>query len=215
VPENQDKVQSNPMCIYHDRAADFFAQYEIVSAEQVHQRWLPLLDTLPSSQALDIGAGSGRDARFLASLGFRVTAVEPADALREQAITYWQQLPAPRPEIHWLADQLPELPKVQALKQRFDLVLLSAVWMHLTAVEREYTLPILCSLLAPNGLLVITLRHGDFSDGRNSYPVHSDEILRRINQLHLPLAPMLVTDLEPDTLGRSDVLWQTVVLKKG
>jgi 2-polyprenyl-3-methyl-5-hydroxy-6-metoxy-1,4-benzoquinol methylase len=202
------------MDLYNDKAADFFRQYEAVAATKVHRSWLGLISQQPQSRALDIGAGSGRDARFLASLGFRVTAVEPANVLREQAIAYGQQQPAPKHEIEWLADQLPNLTKVVGLQQSYDLVLLSAVWMHLTTQQRALTLPVLASLMAPDALLVLTLRHGDFSDGRQSYPVSADEILQLIQQHHLPMTATLVTDLEPDTLGRSDVLWQTVVLKK-
>ncbi len=203
------------MSLYNDNAAELFRQYEAVSATEVHQCWLGQLQQPPTGHALDIGAGSGRDARFLASLGFVVTAVEPADLLREQAIAYWQQLSAPGRDINWLADQLPDLPKVVALKHSFDLVLLSAVWMHLTPAERERALPVLSCLMAPKALLVLTLRHGNFSDGRSSYPVSSEELLQLISHRQLSLTPILITHLEPDALGRSDVLWQTVVLKKG
>ena len=203
------------MSLYNDKATDFFRQYEAASAAEVHRCWLGLLPQQPQGRALDIGAGSGRDARFLASLGFHVTAVEPADVLRRQAISFWQQLPAPRPDIQWLADQLPNLPKVIGLQQSFDLVLLSAVWMHLTAKERALALPVLASLMAPDALLVLTLRHGDFSDGRSSYPVSVDEVFDLISEHQLSLSSVLTTHLAADVLGRSDVLWQTVVLKKG
>ncbi len=202
------------MSIYHDNATAFFHQYETVTTADVHRSWFAQLPFAPSGNALDIGAGSGRDARFLASRGFRVTAVEPANALREQAIAYGQQQPAPKHKIEWLADQLPSLTKVVGLQQSYNLVLLSAVWMHLTTQERALALPVLASLMAPDALLVLTLRHGYFSDGRQSYPVSADEILQLIQQHHLPLTATLVTDLEPDALGRSDVLWQTVALKK-
>jgi hypothetical protein len=87
--------------------------------------------------------------------------------------------------------------------------------MHLTPDERALALPVLASLTASNALLVLTLRHGNFSDGRSSYPVSADEVLNLIHQHQLPLSPLLITNLEPDALGRGDVLWQTVVLKKG
>lgn len=198
------------MSLYHDKAEEFVHQYESVNAETVHQQWLALLNNIKPGKALDVGAGSGRDARFLTSRGFAVTAVEPADALREQAEKLSQQLP-----IQWLSDLLPDLPKVQALQQQFDLVLLSAVWMHLSPDERYQALPVLCSLLAHDGLLVLTLRHGSFNDGRLSYPVTSAEILALVQQYQLSLTLVLVSDLVSDTLGRSDVAWQTVVLKKG
>lgn len=203
------------MSLYNDKATDFFHQYEAVSAAEVHRSWLGLLAQQPPGLALDIGAGSGRDARFLATLGFRVTAVEPANALLEQAMAYQQQLPAAKYDIQWLADRLPNLPKVIGLQQSFDLVLLSAVWMHLTSEERALALPVLVSLMAPNALLVLTLRHGNFSDGRSSYPVSVDEVFDFIQQQQLSLSTVLISHLDADALGRSDVLWQTVVLKKG
>lgn len=206
------------MSIYHQQAATFVSQYESVSAEQVHQSWLHLLAQVPPLNALDVGAGSGRDARFLARKGFRVVAVEPADALRELAMALSAQQQTvqteQRPPIQFLADQLPALPHVQALNQQFELILLSAVWMHLTHQQRAAALPILCKLLAPQGLLVLTLRHGSFSDGREAFPVSVDEIDTLIATQQLPLHAVLVTDLVTDALGRGDVAWQTVVLQK-
>ena len=197
------------MNIYHSKADEFYRQYESVKAEEVHQNWIRLLDNVAPGKALDVGAGSGRDARFLAGRGFAVTAVEPADALREQAKKLSQQLP-----IQWLSDLLPGLPKVQALQQQFDLILLSAVWMHLSPDQRHQALPVLCNLLAHDGLLVVTLRHGSFNDGRQSYPVSSAELLQLNMQQQLTFDPLLITELSIDSLGRSDVLWQSVILKK-
>ena len=57
-------------------------------------------------------------------------------------------------------DALPDLRALRALGRRFDLVLLSAVWMHVAPKGRERALRILSELLGPSGLLVITLRLG-------------------------------------------------------
>ncbi len=199
------------MNIYHQNAEAFVAQYESVSAEQVHQSWLHLLPSAGSASfALDVGAGSGRDARFLVAHGFQVVAVEPADNLRHAAMAL-----ANTEKIRWLADELPALSQVQALAQEFTLILLSAVWMHLTREQREASLLTLTTLLAPQGLLVITLRHGSFSDGRVTHPVSASEIETIIRQHQLALKPVFVSDLNTDALGRGDVAWQTVVLKKG
>lgn len=213
------------MSIYHQQAATFAAQYESVSAEQVHQSWLHLLTPLQDHAlasnkphgltALDVGAGSGRDARYLAAKGFQVVAVEPAAALRELAIELTAKAqPQHTQSIQFVADQLPELHQVQAHQQPFDLILLSAVWMHLTHEQRAKALPTLCKLLAPQGLLVLTLRHGSFNDGREAYPVSSEEISALISHHQLPLSSLLVTDQVQDALRRGDVRWQTVVLRK-
>ena len=39
-------------------------------------------------------------------------------------------IPKSHPNVTWLDDSLPELSRLRALGHRFDLVLLSAVWMH-------------------------------------------------------------------------------------
>ena len=64
-------------------ARDAAARYETV-APQLLNRWL--LDLLPKGKAciLDVGAGSGRDAAWLAALGHDVVAIEPDAALRRE-----------------------------------------------------------------------------------------------------------------------------------
>ncbi|WP_439101096.1 class I SAM-dependent methyltransferase [Congregibacter sp.] len=107
-----------------------------------------------ASHACDVGAGSGRDALWLAELGWTVTAVEPSAAMREIA------LEKPHSRVHWIDDCLPELATVSAGSQRFDLILLSAVWQHLDPLQRTRAVQALCALLVPGGKLAISLRHG-------------------------------------------------------
>jgi len=97
--------------------------------------------------------GSGRDAKALAKRGWQVIDVEPADRLRAlgQAHTIGN-------DISWLNDTLPSLNLVLHLSQRFQLILVSAVWMHLDHDEQQRALRVLSSLLAPGVILVITCR---------------------------------------------------------
>ena len=81
-------------------------------------------------------------------------AVEPSAGMREQAF------PGSHPNVTWLDDSLPELRRLRAMGHRFDLILVSAVWMHLPQSARERAFRILSELLRPGGHLVITLRHG-------------------------------------------------------
>lgn len=67
---------------YFDSAAAMLAtRYNSVRFADVHA---DIVSRLPTGVArvLDVGAGSGRDARALAALGHHVTAVEPAAGLR-------------------------------------------------------------------------------------------------------------------------------------
>jgi hypothetical protein len=50
---------------YSQNAQRYFSQYQSIIFEQVHGDWLPQLDG-KTGLALDVGAGSGRDAAALA-----------------------------------------------------------------------------------------------------------------------------------------------------
>jgi len=88
---------------YNEHAYSFNQQYLSQSAETVHGSWMDKY--LPvSGQVLDVGAGIGRDAKWLAELGFDVIAVEPALGLRQHG-----QLLTDKLSVYWLDDILPEL----------------------------------------------------------------------------------------------------------
>jgi 2-polyprenyl-3-methyl-5-hydroxy-6-metoxy-1,4-benzoquinol methylase len=62
--------------------------------------------------------------------------------------------------VTWLDDALPNLEKLRALGLQFDLILMSAVWVHVPPPARELAFRIVSKLLKSSGILVITLRHG-------------------------------------------------------
>lgn len=190
--------------IYSDKAERFFAQYHELDFETLHRAWLPHLPERPGF-ALDVGAGTGRDAIALAERGWEVLAAEPAERLRamgEQATSGHG--------IQWTADRLPELETVRAHSYRFDLILVSAVWMHVPPTQRERAFRILAELLAPGGTLVVTLRHGPSHDERCFHETDRGEVegLARSRAL-----VTLHAEREDDQLGRSDVWWETLVFQ--
>jgi SAM-dependent methyltransferase len=154
---------------YGDAIDALVAQYESLAFADVHRDLLPLLPAVPA-RALDVGAGTGRDAAALAELGHRVTAVEPTPGLRRVA----QRL-HPGAAIRWIDDALPDLAAVHALGERFDIVLLSAVWMHLDAGERARAMVSVAALLAPGAVMSLSLRHGPVPAGRRMFEVTAAE----------------------------------------
>ncbi|MEW9797993.1 class I SAM-dependent methyltransferase [Alteromonas sp. CYL-A6] len=189
---------------YSDNAKTLSQQYNSVPFETVHKDWLHYIPE--AGMALDVGAGSGRDARYLASKGLSVVAVEPARGIREIAKHYRVDKP-----IHWVSDSLPSLSRVFALQTKFDLILLSAVWMHIPPSQREKSLRKLSALLKPNGRLIISLRHGVSNDARTMYPVSADELASLASQFGLTFQ-LLTPEKQDDELGRDDITWQTVML---
>jgi len=194
----------NTIEFYNSQADTFQQQYLSQTAEAVHEGWFH--DFIPASgQVLDVGAGVGRDAKWLAELGLDVVAVEPALGLK----TYGQTLTSNH-SVYWLDDQLPSLTKTYQLQTKFDLILLSAVWMHIPASQRERSFRKLSNLLKPSGRLVISLRHGESPDARVMYPVSVDEISNYAQQQGLNIKAVI---RDNDKLKRPDVFWETIVLE--
>lgn len=189
---------------YSRHAEELTEQYNSLAFESVHKEWLSLIPK--DGMVLDVGAGSGRDARFLDAKGLRVVAVEPAQGIRELAKRYNK-----KSSVHWVDDSLPELSKVFALEIKFDLILLSAVWMHIAPSARERSIRRLSSLLKPGGKIVISLRHGASTDGRTMLPVSAEEIFEHARNQGLSCR-LVTPGHQPDQLRRKDVKWQTVVL---
>lgn len=171
--------------------------------EDVHRGWLAHLP--PAGFALDVGAGSGRDAAALARRGWEVLAVEPAAGQRALGAEATKGL-----SVQWLDDKLPELAAVRTLSYRFNLILVSAVWMHLPPTKRERAFRVLAELLAPGGVLVISLRHGARDSDRTFHPVDRQE-LEQFAQRRALLTAAAVA--EGDRLLREDVRWETLVFR--
>ena len=191
---------------YNTHAQQFFNQYQSLTVEQVHGDWLPLLAD-KSGLALDVGAGSGRDALWLARRGWDVVAVEPASELRRLG-----EAATAGASVQWLDDALPDLAKIRALSYRFDLILVSAVWMHVSPSARERAFRILTELLAPSGMLVITLRHGPGDGERAFFPVSKGELDSLARQRAVISLPVRAGAGE-DQLKRPEVTWETVAYR--
>lgn len=156
---------------YAEEAPIVLKRYESASSERVHAG---MLDWFPSkpSRVLDIGAGTGRDAAYFASKGHSVLAVEPVAEMRDGAMRLH-----PEPEIEWLDDHLPDLSKVKARNELFDLIMISAVWMHLEAADRVAGMANIVHLMSPCARLFITLRHGPVPESRRMFEVTGDETI--------------------------------------
>jgi len=192
---------------YSDQAQHYFSLYNSVDAENVHGDWHAFLHTTTPGTALDVGAGSGRDANWLANKGWHVVAAEPADKLRTLA-----EKNAHR-NVTWCNASLPDLTTLPASPSAYDLILLSAVWMHLPENLRPTALAQLTQLLCKNGRIVISLRFGPSDDARPMHPVSVEEL-----QTLAADNGLVARNLNPvpseDGLNRDDVKWVTVELMR-
>ncbi|MEV6549112.1 class I SAM-dependent methyltransferase [Streptomyces sp. NPDC051597] len=187
---------------YGEDADALAEQYESVTFEEVHGALLHLYPA-PPGRVLDLGAGTGRDAAALARLGHTVTAVEPTAQLRRHGARLHAET-----ALTWLDDALPGLPVLAGRGERFDLVLLTAVWMHLDTAERARGMRSVAALLAPGGTLAMTVRSGPVPPGRRMFDVPEAETLALAGAAGLRLAHR---GGRADLHGRPGVRWSELV----
>ena len=193
---------------YSEKAQHYFDLYNSVDAESVHTDWKASLQQAEVGFALDVGAGSGRDANWLAEKGWEVIAVEPANELRKLAQANSHN------SVTWCSASLPALTALPQAPKTYDLILLSAVWMHLPESERPLALNRLADLLSENGIMYISLRFGPNDDARPMHPVSYEE-LATLAQSNGLTARNLNPVPSQDGLQRDDVKWVTVEVVRG
>ncbi|MFD4462235.1 class I SAM-dependent methyltransferase [Nocardia sp. NPDC058480] len=190
----------------YGEAADALAeQYESVSFADVHCDVLHLFPSRPSA-ILDIGAGSGRDAAALAGQGHVVVAAEPTAELRALG----QQIHVGR-AIEWVDDSLPEMRILRSRGARFNVILLTAVWMHLDEPQRSSAMKRIAELLAFEGRVIFSLRHGPVPAGRRMFHVSAHETIELARGYGLSVVHL---SERADPHGRQDVHWSYLGLQQ-
>lgn len=133
-----------------------------------------VLDFIPNSNCsvIEVGAGTGRDAAWLASKGLNVSAVEPVSEFREAGKSFH-----PSPLIEWFNDSLPSLTQIIQQNRIYQLALLISVWQHIPKDDKLASLTNLHSVLEQNGKLIISVRNGPGSTNRKCYPTTAKETI--------------------------------------
>ena len=194
---------------YAEAAPELIQRYDSLAFADVHRPVLHLIPAVPCS-ALDIGAGTGRDAAHLAAIGHRVVAVEPRDALRIPAMALH-----PSPLIEWVDDSLPDLAVVRARRQSFDLVMLTAVWAHLDVEQRRTAMPNLASLLGTRGVMIMSIRQGPAPPARRAFEVSAEETVELARAQGLAVTANLRTPSVQEANRRAGVTWTRLAFVRG
>jgi len=195
---------ADPAAWYEAHAPTLADAYEALDPARVHGWLTDLLPRVPAL-VLEVGAGTGRDAAWLARLGHDVVAVEPSAAMRAEGERRQAGV-----GVRWVVDAMPALAATHRLGLAFDVILLSGVWQHVAPSERARVIRKLLGLLRPGGVLALTLRHGPSGPGPTMHPVSSAEV----ECLAREHGAVVVRTVEtPDQLGRLEVSWTGVALR--
>jgi SAM-dependent methyltransferase len=190
---------------YAEETPDLLKRYESISFADTHRSVMHLIPKEPCD-VLDIGSGTGRDAAGFAALGHRVVAAEPTEELRGGAMALH-----PSPLIEWLDDSLPDLAILLARGEQFDVVMLTAVWMHLDKQQRRRAIPNVAALVRSGGVMIMTLRHGPVPPGRRMFEVSAEETI----SLAQPLGFCCVLHRPAElSLRQPGVTWTRLAFRK-
>jgi SAM-dependent methyltransferase len=102
---------------------------------------------LPPGKALELAAGDGRNALYLARLGWKVTAVDFSDVALDRGRSYADRLGL---TVDW---QLADLTAYQPAMQAYDLVCL--FYLHLPKADFHEILRRAAEALRPGGILLV------------------------------------------------------------
>lgn len=204
--EEMGSMPDDPALSYYQQHASGLADgYEALTFEAAHPGLTHIVKTEFAGKklrVLDIGAGTGRDAAWFARRGFEVVAVEPSEAMRRVAQRLHNGL-----TIDWRDDKLPELPGMLAAGETFDVIVVSAVWMHVHPDDRNQALRSIISLLANKGMLYLTLRLGPEEPERGIYKVSLEGFKATADALGLKVKEL---ETQTDLLGRPHIKWQAL-----
>ncbi len=193
---------------YRANARTLGARFDSLSSAALYE---PVAADLPSepSMILDVGAGSGRDAIWLAGRGHRVVAVEPVTELKDGAGRAEGAF-----SVEWVDDTLPALATLRGREGAFDLILLSGVWHHVAEAARPQALARLAALLARRGRVIVSLRHGPGEDGELIFACDADRTIAQARAVGLALVRRIAArSLQPGNAA-AGVTWTWLVLER-
>lgn len=192
---------------YYNKNAEFISsRYE--SVESPLKQFISEI-IKPGYSVLDIGCGSGRDLTFLNEKGCSVTGIDPSEELLAEAKKQHPEL-AEKLYKGSLPDDLKAI-----TNNKFDVILLSAVIMHLNDKSLKDSVGELKKNLNENGLIVISHcisrqsldKKNRESNGRLFIIRTSEQVENLLKEAGLTLLKKIT---RKDSLQREGIIWETL-----
>lgn len=192
--------KTNKTLKYYNQTAQTFVQGTIdADLGKLHRRFLKLLPI--QAHILDLGCGSGRDAKAFLDAGYQVTAIDGSEGCCRLAGDYIGQ-----PVLCQTFEELD-------FDQAFDGVWACASLLHVPYAELTDIFEKIARALRPGGTLYASFKYGDFEGERNGR-YFTDLTEERLAAVIEPVAGLTVVEtfVTGDVReGRGDERWLNVV----
>lgn len=189
---------------YNLHANEQAALYETADMSSMYNRLATLLKD--RGKILEIGCGSGRDARALANMGFSVVATDASEGMIREA----KRLSAGNVcglSFAWLP--FPISKRHALFTEQFDLVLAVAVLMHLSPQDRQSVLYQVARLLKPGGIFFCTFKNEMSHDNRLYQQILPAELIVECDNAGMKC---FLQESSNDILGRV-ATWMTLAFR--
>lgn len=194
---------------YENAAQLFIETSRTLDFNKVCADFIAFLPTHPA-KVLDVGSGAGQNAIALAALGFKVTAVEPLQSFLEAS-----KEADTTQAVRWLQGDLPQLNclplTLDKSLEKFDFVLIAAVWHHLDETQRELAVLRLSTLIKKGGKCAISLRNGPAGLGSRVFATDVKQTIRQFENLGFQCL-LSITNQNSILANKEDVKWARIVL---
>ena len=201
----------NPTLSYYEtNASNLSKRYESADVVTLHQTLLKTFT--PNSKLLEIGCGSGRDARFMFEKGYDITAIDGSQKMINEAKTIHPSL-----EPHLFTMQLPH--SLEFEPNSFDGIYSIATLMHLTQEEIRVTIQKIYILLKTKGKFLFSISIERDDTDKNDKDQHQRLFTSLSKEEWLEICSeygftILDTKVNRDGLGRSRIIWFSCILEK-
>ena len=190
----------------YDREAPVLAaSYEKAKLQFAEPWWTQALPPAPAL-VLDVGAGTGLDAAWLASHGYEVVAVEPSTGMADVARSNGS--PA---SISWVVDSLPDLIVIRNNNAVFDFILCNGVLQHVPPPLLQNAIASLADLIKPTCACAVSLRIGRLDARRAMFRLDPEDFCSFATNSGFTVESK---SSYADPLDRVDVSWVMLTLRR-
>lgn len=188
------------MNYYDENAKVFIEMSQKVDMSAIYDEFIPLIKT--NGHILDIGCGSGRDAKYFIDKGYNVSALEPSKELAR----FTQK----NTGINVHRCNLNDF----ETNEKYDAIWACASLLHIPKSQMPKALVKIKSLLIPGGFAYISWKFGKndgIRDGRYYSDYQLEEMKNLLQQNKIDLHKCWLSDEDRD--GET-IKWLNVIIKK-